>query len=79
MCVCSLLGDEQADFFHAHQFGPTLHCGCADVWDNTGQRSVLLRGQDDHHADGVAVVGQLDHRVFQSLRCGGRAWQEKRG
>lgn len=70
-----LLGDEQADFSHVHQFGPTLHCGCADVWDHTGQRRVLFGGQDYQHADGVAVIGQLDHLIFQPLRCGGHACQ----
>lgn len=74
-----LLGDEQADFSHVHQFGPTLHCGCADVWDNRGQSGVLLRGQNNQHADGVAVIGQLDHLIFQPLRCGGHSWQSVGG
>lgn len=73
-----LLGDEQADFSHVHQFGPVLHRGCADVWDNTGQRRVLFNGQNNQHADRVAVVGQLNHLVFQSLGCGGNAWQKRR-
>lgn len=56
-----------------HQFGPTPHCGCADVWDNAGQRGVLLGGQNDQHADGVAVIWQLNHLIFQTLRCGSHA------
>lgn len=79
MHVWVLLGDEQADFSHVHQCGPTLHCGCADVRDDAGQRRVLFRGQNDQHADGVAVVGQLNHLIFQSLRRGGHAWQKRRG
>ncbi len=74
-----LLGDEQADFSHVHQFGPTLHCGGADVRDNTGQRRVLVRRKNDEHADGVAVIRQLNHLILQPLRCGGHAWQRRRG
>lgn len=55
-----------------HQLGPALHCGCADVRDDLGQRGVL-KGHNDQHADGVTVIRQLDHIVFQSLRRGGRA------
>ena len=68
-----LLGDEQADLLHAHQFGPALHCGCADVWDDAGQRCVLVRRYNDQHADGVAMIRQLDHLVFEPLRRSGHA------
>ena len=75
MCVslCILLGNKQADFPHVHHFGPALHRGCADVWDYTGQRCVLFAGQDNQHADRVAVIGQLDDLIFQSIRRGGQA------
>lgn len=73
VCVCVLLGHDQVDFPHVHQLGPALHRGCADVWDHAGQRRVLIRGHNDQHADGVAVVRQLDDPVFQSLGCGGHA------
>lgn len=73
-CMLALPGDEQADFSHVHQCSPTLDRGCADVWDNTGQRRVLLRGQNYQHADGVAVIGQLNHLILQSLRGGGHTW-----
>lgn len=69
-----LLWDEQADFSHVHQFGPALHLSCADVWDDVGEGRVLLRRQGNQHADGVAVIGQLDHLIFQTLGCGGHAW-----
>lgn len=72
--VWDLLWDEQADFSHVHQFGPALHCGGADVWDDVGQGCVLLRRQGNQHADGVTVVGQLNHLIFQTLGCGGHAW-----
>lgn len=74
-----LLGDEQADFSHAHQRGPALHCGCADVWDDAGQRGFLFRGQNDQHADGFLVIRQLNHLIFQALRCAGHAWQSVGG
>lgn len=70
----ALLWDEQADFSHVHHFGPALHRGCADVWDDVGQGRVLLRRQGNQHTDGVAVIGQLDHLIFQTLGCGGHAW-----
>lgn len=54
-----------------------MHSGRADVRDHTGKGRVLLRGQNDQHADGVAVIRQLDHLVFQPLRRGGDAWQRK--
>lgn len=47
MCICALLWDEQADFPHVHQFGPALHCGCADVGNDTRQRGVLFRREND--------------------------------
>ena len=73
-----LLGDGQVDLPHVHQFGPALHCGCADVWDDTGQSRVLIRGQDNHHADGVAMVGELDDPIPLPLWCGGQALAEER-
>lgn len=57
-----------------HQFGPALHRGCADVRDDAGQGCVLLERQGNQHADGVALIGQLDHLIFQTLGCGGHAW-----
>lgn len=69
-----LLWDEQADFSPVHQLGPALHRGCADVWDDVGQGCVLLGRQGNQHADGVAVIGQLDHLIFQTLGRGGHAW-----
>lgn len=76
--VWVLLRDEQADFSHVHQFGPALHRGCADVRDDVGQGGVLLRRQGNQHADSVAVIGQLDHLIFQTLGCGGHAWVSTR-
>lgn len=73
-CMLVLPGDEQADFSHVHQCSPALDRGCADVWDNTGQRRILFRGQNYQHADGVAVIGQLNHLILQSLRGGGHTW-----
>lgn len=70
-CESHSLGDEQADFPHAHQFGPALHRGRADVRDDAGEGRVLLGGQNYQHGDGVAVIRQLNHLVLQSLRRGG--------
>lgn len=72
--VWVLLWDEQADFSHVHHFGPALHRGCVDVRDDVRQGCVLLRRQGNQHAEGVAVIGQLDHLIFQTLGCGGHAW-----
>lgn len=52
-----------------------MHRGRADVWDDTRQRCVRLSWQNDQHADGAAVIGQLDHLVLQALRGGGYTWQ----
>lgn len=67
------LWDEQADFSHVHQLGPALHRGRADVGGDVGQGLVLLGRQRNQHADGVAVIGQLDHLVFHILGRGGNA------
>lgn len=72
--VWVLLWEEQADFSHVHQLGPALHRGCVDVWDDVGQGGVLLSRQGNQHADGVAVIGQLDHLILETLGCGGHAW-----
>lgn len=74
-----LLGDEQVHFPLVHQLGPTLHCGGADVRDDPGQRGVLLRGEHNQHADGVAMIGQLNHLILQILGRGGHTWQEAWG
>lgn len=57
-----------------HQLGPALHRGRADVGGDVGQGLVLVGRQRNQHADGVAVVRQLDHLVIHTLGCGGDAW-----
>jgi len=82
VCVCVRVrvspGDEQADLPHVHQLGPALHGSGADVRDEAGQRRAVLGGQDDQHADGVAVIRELDHLVLQALRGGGESWRRRR-
>lgn len=56
-----------------HQLGPGLHRGRADVWDDLGQGGVFLIRHHYEHADGVAVVGQLDDSISESLRGAGYA------
>lgn len=74
-----LLGDHQVDFPQAHQLGPVLHCGSADVGGDAGQVGFLLKGNNYQHADAVSFVGQLDDPVFHALRCAGDAWRRKGG
>lgn len=45
------------DFPRAQQFGPVSHCECVDVWDNTGQRYILIIGKNNKHADAVTLIG----------------------
>lgn len=69
--VWLLLGDDQLDFPRTHLFGPALHGGCADVWDELRQSCIFIEGQHYQHADGVPVIRKRNDVIFQPLRCGG--------
>ena len=50
-----------------HQLGPALHSGRANVWDDIREGRVLFGGNGDQHTDGVAMIWQINHFVFQPL------------